>query len=74
MTLRLRIWDSSIERLRYLRELLGLTNDLPGTIRYQLLHRPAGDKLTDPLRRIGKWTVEIIKRFDTAKGFEVLLV
>ena len=32
----------------------------------------AGDKLRDALRRIGKWTVEIIKRSDTAKGFEVL--
>ena len=32
----------------------------------------AGDKLKDALRRIGKWTVEIIKRSDTAKGFEVL--
>jgi len=24
------------------------------------------------LRRLGKWTIEIIKRSDTAKGFEVL--
>lgn len=32
----------------------------------------AGDKLKDALRRIGKWTVEIIKRSDIAKGFEVL--
>ncbi len=32
----------------------------------------AGDKLRDALRRIGKWTVEIIKRSDAAKGFEVL--
>lgn len=32
----------------------------------------AGNKLKDALRRIGKWTVEIIKRSDTAKGFEVL--
>ena len=32
----------------------------------------AGDKLKDALRRIGKWTIEIIKRSDTAKGFEVL--
>jgi len=32
----------------------------------------AGDKLREALRRIGKWTVEIIKRSDTAKGFKVL--
>jgi len=32
----------------------------------------AGDKLKDALQTIGKWTVEIIKRSDTAKGFEVL--
>ncbi len=32
----------------------------------------AGNKLKDALRRIGKWTVEIINRSDTAKGFEVL--
>ena len=32
----------------------------------------AGDKLKDALRRIGKWTIEIIKRSDAAKGFEVL--
>ncbi len=34
--------------------------------------RRAGDKLKDALRRISKWTIEIIKRSDTAKGFEVL--
>jgi transposase len=28
----------------------------------------AGDKLRDALRRIGKWTVEIVKRSDVAKG------
>jgi putative transposase len=34
----------------------------------------AGDKLREALRKIGKskWTIEIIKRSDTAKGFEVL--
>lgn len=32
----------------------------------------AGEKLRDALRRIGKWTVEIVKRSDTAKGFVVL--
>ena len=32
----------------------------------------AGNKLKDALRRISKWTIEIIKRSDTAKGFEVL--
>jgi Transposase and inactivated derivatives len=32
----------------------------------------AGDKLGDALRRMGKWTVEVIKRSDSAKGFEVL--
>ncbi len=32
----------------------------------------AGPKLRAALARIGDWTVEIIKRSDTAKGFEVL--
>jgi len=32
----------------------------------------AGGKLRRSLTRIGNWTVEIIKRSDTAKGFEVL--
>jgi putative transposase len=34
----------------------------------------AGDKLREALRKIGKskWAIEIIKRSDTAKGFEVL--
>jgi transposase len=32
----------------------------------------AGDKLRQALRKIGKWTIEIIKRSDHAKGFEVL--
>jgi len=32
----------------------------------------AGDKLRDALAGMGKWTIEIIKRSDTAKGFEVL--
>ena len=32
----------------------------------------AGSKLKDALRRISKWTIEIIKRSDAAKGFEVL--
>ena len=32
----------------------------------------AGDKLKDALRGIGKWTIEIVKRSDTAKGFELL--
>lgn len=32
----------------------------------------AGDKLKDALRRIGKWTIDIIKRSDTAQGFEAL--
>ena len=32
----------------------------------------AGEKLRDALRSIGKWTIEIIKRSDTAKGFELL--
>lgn len=32
----------------------------------------AGDKLREALRRMGKSTVEIIKRSDTATGFEVL--
>lgn len=32
----------------------------------------AGAKLRAALKRMGQWTVEIIKRSDTAKGFEVL--
>ena len=32
----------------------------------------AGDKLRQALYRIGEWTIEIIKRSDTAKGLEVL--
>lgn len=32
----------------------------------------AGDKLRDALRRSGKWTIEIVKPSDAAKGFEVL--
>ena len=32
----------------------------------------AGRKLRDALSRLGRWTVQIIKRSDTAKGFEVL--
>jgi len=32
----------------------------------------AGDKLAHALAGIGRWTLEIIKRSDTAKGFEVL--
>lgn len=32
----------------------------------------AGEKLKQALRKIGKWTLEIIKRSDRSKGFEVL--
>lgn len=32
----------------------------------------AGEKLRTALKRIGEWTIEIIKRSDTAQGFEVL--
>jgi transposase len=32
----------------------------------------AGDKLKTELRKLGKWTIEIIKRSDTAKGFVLL--
>jgi transposase len=32
----------------------------------------AGDKLKPRLKKIGRWAVEIIKRSDKAKGFEVL--
>jgi putative transposase len=32
----------------------------------------AGDKLRDALAKIGTWTLEIIKRSDTAKGFKLL--
>ena len=33
----------------------------------------AGDKLKDALLGHGQWTIEIIRRSDTAEGFEVLL-
>jgi len=32
----------------------------------------AGDKLRDALATLGRWTLQIIKRSDTAQGFEVL--
>jgi len=32
----------------------------------------AGPKLRDALKQIARWTVQIVKRSDTAKGFEVL--
>ena len=32
----------------------------------------AGEKLQDALAKLGTWTIEIIKRSDTAKGFEAL--
>jgi transposase len=32
----------------------------------------AGDKLRDAMAGLGKWTIEIIKRSDTAQGFELL--
>jgi len=32
----------------------------------------AGEKLRQALVRLGKWTIEIIKRSDTAKGFQLL--
>jgi len=32
----------------------------------------AGDKLHKALKRIGEWKIQIIKRSDTAQGFEVL--
>jgi transposase len=32
----------------------------------------AGDKLKTALARIGRWTIEIIRRSDAAKGFELL--
>ena len=32
----------------------------------------SGKKLNDALKRIGHWTLQIVKRTDVAKGFEVL--
>lgn len=32
----------------------------------------AGDKLKDALKKLGEWTVEIVKRSDAAKGFVLL--
>jgi transposase len=32
----------------------------------------AGPKLCEALKAIGRWTVQIVKRSDTAQGFEVL--
>jgi putative transposase len=31
-----------------------------------------GDKLKSALQTLGKWTIEIVKRSDTAKGFVLL--
>ena len=31
-----------------------------------------GPKLKDALRRLGRWTLEIVKRSDAAQGFEVI--
>jgi transposase len=33
----------------------------------------AGDKLKTALEKLGKWTIEIVKRSDAAKGFVLLL-
>ena len=38
----------------------------------EILERYAGDKLKDSLKGHGSWTLEIIKRSDTAKGFVLL--
>ncbi len=54
--------------------------DVPGAIRYRfpwLRHvfadgGYAGEKPRSALKRHGDWTIEIIKRSDTASGFEVL--
>ncbi len=54
--------------------------DVPGAIRYRfpwLRHvfaggGYAGEKPRSALKRHGDWTIEIIKRSDTANGFEVL--
>ena len=32
----------------------------------------AGDKIRNALAALGRWTVQVIKRSDAAKGFEVL--
>ncbi len=32
----------------------------------------AGPKLRDALADVGKWTIQIVKRSDTAEGFEVI--
>lgn len=32
----------------------------------------AGPKLRDALKALGRWSVQIIKRSDTAEGFEIL--
>lgn len=32
----------------------------------------AGEKLTAALKKMGKWTIEIVKRSDNAKGFQLL--
>ena len=32
----------------------------------------AGDKLRDAMADLGRWTIEVIKRSDAAKGFAVL--
>lgn len=32
----------------------------------------AGDKVRQSLKKIGKWVIDIIKRSNTARGFEIL--
>ena len=32
----------------------------------------AGPKLRDAIEGVGKWTIQIVKRSDTAEGFEVI--
>lgn len=44
----------------------------PGCAMFSPMEGYAGDKLGDALAGSGGWTIEIIKRSDKAKGFQVL--
>ena len=65
------VHEASIEERRPLRpcfDPFALSLAAPYLCRWWLCR----DKLRKALKRIGEWTIEIIKRSDTAHGFEVL--
>lgn len=67
------LW-TEITRRQYRREGLRYANDMTNAKLRHLFADGAcaGETLQDALAKLGMWTIEIIKRSDTAKGFEVL--